>query len=181
MMYIAEKAFFFKSSTFRQHFFLPCLCIREGAQKLSHNAWLKADLFCQGYSKFNLLAIVWGDMLSQALCCASAAFQLLAALLGRAQRSWGLFVKVPGYVANLNLHLWNLLFCWASLRWPSAPMCCGFGWWEMRFLYQKFLTSTTRMPVSYVIYLVLEGLRLQIHLDPLLFAGSECMTKTPLV
>lgn len=49
------------------------------------------------------------------------------------------------------------------------------------FLCQKCVTSTARVPVSYIIYLVLEGLRLQIHLDPLLFAGSECMTKALLV
>lgn len=59
----------------------------------------------QGYSKLSLLAIVWGGLLSQALWCASAAFQLLAALLGRARWSWGLRVQVAGYIANLNLHL----------------------------------------------------------------------------
>lgn len=89
MMYIAEKAFFFKSLTLGLQvfslffFFLPCFCIREEAQKLICKVWLKTELSCQGYSKFSLLAIFWGDLLSQALSCARAACQLLGSLAGK--------------------------------------------------------------------------------------------------
>lgn len=82
-VYSRESFFSFKSSTFGLQFFLPCLCIREGAQKLSRKALLKAELSCQGYSKFSLLAVCWGDVLSQASCRARAACQLLGSFAGK--------------------------------------------------------------------------------------------------
>lgn len=52
----------------------------------------------------DLLAICWGGVFSQALCCS----QLLGSLAGRRgeQRSWGLCPG--GTVASLQLYLLNL-------------------------------------------------------------------------
>lgn len=136
MMYRAEKAFFFKSSTFRLQFFLPCLCMREGAQKLRHKAWLKADLFCQGYTKFNHLAICWGGVLSQASCCASAAFQLLGSLAGKRTEelgalcaaTWKYCKSQPPFVKpSVQLNILVVVLC-------AYVLGLWTGLWEMRFL-----------------------------------------------
>lgn len=134
MMYIAGKAFFFKSSTFRLQFFLPCLCIREGVQKLSHKAWLKADLFCQGYSKFSLLAIYWGGVLSQASCCASAHFQLLGSLAGKRVEELGVLCAATWIYCKSQPLFAKPSVSWTSSWWSSVPTCCGFelnyGRWD---------------------------------------------------
>lgn len=151
MMYIAEKVFFFKSSTFRLHFFLPCLCIREGGQKLSHKAWLKADLFCQGYSMFNLLAICWGAVLSQALSCASAAFQLLGSLAGKRVEMLGALCaatwkycksQLPFVKPSVLLNILVVVPC-AYMLWLST------GLWEMRFICCSFSVRSAS-PLSHL-------------------------------
>lgn len=188
MMYIAKKAFFFKSSTFGlQVFFLPCLCIREEAQKLICKAWLKAELSCQGYSKFNLLAIFWGDVLSQALSGARAACQLLGSLAGkRVEKPGALHVSTrvccksqPPVIkpsALLNILMVVLCACWCvyQLNWGGSGSLLPILFWMSRFSLEVTLACVTARSFS---SWSLEDWATKLCPGPQVFAGSECMTK----
>ena len=192
---VTRQCFFFKRKLFSlkaqlldcSFFFLPCLCIGEEAQKLICKAWLKAELSCQGYSKFNLLAIFWGDVLSQALSGARAACQLLGSLAGkRVEKPGALHVSTrvccksqPPVIkpsALLNILMVVLCDCWCvyQLNWGGSGSLLPILFWMSCFSLEVMLASVTARSFS---SWSLEDWATKLCPGPQLFAGSERMTK----
>lgn len=152
MMDIAEKAFFFKSPTFMLQFFLPCLCVREGAQKLlRHKAWLKAHLF----ARVQLLAHLLGRCVETGLALCQCSFP------GSGQPGWegsgGAGSNVCSYLEMLQSSA-SICSTFCSTAHPrGGPLCLrvvAFNWATgdeislLLVLWWKCFSSLTLSPVT---------------------------------